>query len=292
MIKRILPVIIIMFMILVLTSCKKKPKISSIKLAYSEYALDIATANVIKAIIDQQTKISVEMVSLPDSLIIPSLANGSVDLSLSIIEPNTHFNLMKTYKDSLLFVTNYLENMNSGLYVPQYSPMVTIDDLNNNFEYTKGKILVSDTLTYLNKVTNETINTYFLANYESVPFLNEDSLLSEITGKYLKNENFCISLYRPHWIFSELKLKELTDPKGTFGKGETASIYARKGFDKDLPQIYSFLKNIKFNIKDVEDLMKENRKIDSDPKANAMKWIETNIDRVNLWITKSTEKKK
>lgn len=290
MCKKILYCLLLTIILLNIVSCKKKPKITSIKLAYSEYAMDIAVANVIRAIIDQQTNIKVEMVSLPDSLIIPSLANGSVDLTLSVLMPNTHSELMKTYRDSILFIADYIDDLGTGLYVPQYMNVHTIDDLNNNYQLFKGQIFTPDTTSYLNKLANNAINTYFLANYQALSVKDEDTLTTGLISKYMRNENFCVSFYHPHWLFSEIKLKALEDSKGIFGKGEKASIYSRKNLDKDLPQIFGFLKNVKFTLKDIEDLMKENRKMDSDPKENAMKWIEGNIDRVNLWITKAGEK--
>ena len=41
--------------------------------------------------------------------------------------------------------------------------------------------------------------------------------------------------WTPHWMFTRFKLKFLEDPKGIFGKAETITAIARKGFGEQHP---------------------------------------------------------
>jgi len=271
-------------------SCHKKPKISSIRIAYSDFAFDKSVIYIISNIISAQTELKVELIQVPESDLVKSLVDNRADLCFSLWAPNTHADLISAYKDSIDLISPYLEDIRPGLAVPEYSGIKSIEDI-NTLTLPEKMIICPDSTNVLNQISQQVITGYNLTGYNLKTMNREVDILNLAKEKYEKSENFIIATYRPHWLFADLKMVLLNDSQKAFGTPEKAVIYSRKGFEKDLPKIVAFLKQIKLTMDDVEALMKSNESENSDPKVNAQTWVDANIDRINLWINKANENK-
>lgn len=290
--KKTILIICMILMALMILSCHKKPKITSIKVAYADYSFDKAVVNVISTIISSQTDLKVELVPVPEEDLAKALVDGRADLTFSLWAPNTHAQIIGACKDSIELISPYIDDLKMGLAVPEYLDIKNIEDLPLITAPFEKLILTPDSSNALFMITKEAIATYELNGFTIKEFKDESDLLSYAKQKFDKSENFVFATYRPHWIFAEMKLVMLNDSRNVFGTPEKAVIYSRKNFSKDLPKISSFLKQIKLTMDDVESLMKANEDVQSDPKVNAQNWFDSNIDRINLWINKSNEVKK
>jgi glycine betaine/proline transport system substrate-binding protein len=290
--KRMLISGLLILMMIFTLSCEKKKKITAIKIAYSNNAFDIAVSHVIKTIIASQTKLNVDLLEMPEEDIAKSLADGSADLSFSFWLPNTSADQLNAYKDSLEFISEYYNDIKTGLAVAEYMPIGSIEQLNSMDSQYPREIVVFDTSSVLTKSVSDCIDRYQLANFKIRAFSFEPEMLTYINHKMEKVEPVIFATYQPHWIFSSMKIKMLTDNQKVFGSPEKAVIYARKDFSKDLKQISAFLKQINLTTADINELMKENEIQDADPKKIAVTWMEQNVDKINLWINKAIDSKK
>lgn len=58
-------------------------------------------------------------------------------------------------------------------------------------------------------------------------------MLAELQGAIDAGENIAVTLWQPHWIYSELDLKNLEDPDSALGEAESITMFSRTGFADD-----------------------------------------------------------
>lgn len=61
--------------------------------------------------------------------------------------------------------------------------------------------------------------------------------------------------WTPHWMFTRFKLKFLEDPKGIFGKAETITAIACKGFGEQHPFVVKLIENIHLSTEEISSLL-------------------------------------
>ncbi len=71
------------------------------------------------------------------------------------------------------------------------------------------------------------------------------AMLAELKRAYAKKEPIVVTLWSPHWAYSDYDLKKLKDPKGASGKGDGVASLSRKGFAQDNPVVGQWLKNFR-----------------------------------------------
>lgn len=133
------------------------------------------------------------------------------------------------------------------------------------------------------KIAEETIEAYNL-NLKLLPS-SEPAMLTELRNAIKNEEPIVVTLWQPHWIFTEYDLKFLEDPKGTLGASENIHTMVRLGLKDDHPSAYQFLDNFYWEVDDMNEVMSKFGKDESvEPRDAALEWIEKNRDRVNKWI--------
>ena len=206
--------------------------------------------------------------------------------------PNTSIAQYAAFKNSLEFLSDYYNELKTGLAVPTYMGISNIEQLNTYETENERIIAVFDTSSVLTKSIYDCVEKYSLSDYSIKVFQFESELLTYVNEKVQKKEAIVFASYQPNWVFASMKVKMLNDHLEVFGKPERASIYARKGFSRDLKQISSFLKQIKLNTNDINEMMRDNEKNDADPQLIAQQWVRDNVDRINLWINKAIDASK
>lgn len=133
------------------------------------------------------------------------------------------------------------------------------------------------------KIAEETIEAYNL-DVELIPS-SEPAMVTELQEAIKNEEPIVVTLWQPHWMFSEYDLKFLEDPKGTLGESENIHTMVRKGLEDEHPSAYQFLDNFNWEVEDMNEVMAKFGLDDSvDPRDAAKEWIENNRDRVDSWI--------
>ena len=82
-------------------------------------------------------------------------------------------------------------------------------------------------------------------------------MMSELKKAYTKKKPIAVTLWNPHWGFSEFDLKYLKDPKKVYGEKDDIYYSVRKGFEKDHPDIIKYFDKWKMNDEQLGTLMVE-----------------------------------
>ncbi|RLL43959.1 glycine/betaine ABC transporter [Oceanobacillus piezotolerans] len=132
-------------------------------------------------------------------------------------------------------------------------------------------------------IAEKAIESYNL-DVELLPS-TEPAMITELQQAIEDEEPIVVTLWQPHWMFSEYDLKFLEDPKGTLGASENIHTMTRLGLEEEHPSAYQFLDNFYWEVEDMNEVMSKFGQDDSvEPKDAAKEWIENNRDRVDAWI--------
>lgn len=74
-------------------------------------------------------------------------------------------------------------------------------------------------------------------------------------------------------MFTRFKLKFLEDPKGIFGKAETITAIARKGFGEQHPFVAKLIENIHLSTEEISSLLDDVSQNEYNEKEGAEKWV-------------------
>jgi ABC-type proline/glycine betaine transport systems, periplasmic components len=198
--------------------------------------------------------------------------------------PTTHKDYMDKYKDKLDDLGYNFENAKIGLIVPSYMDIKSIEELNKVKSELKGNITGIEPGAGIMKATQNAIKEYNL-DLELLEG-SEATMLAVLKKAIDKKEAVVITGWSPHWKFARWDLKFLEDPKGTFGAAENIHTIARKGFEKDMPEVAGFFKNFKMDETQLAGLMGDIQNSDKEPLEVAKEWMDKNEELVNSWIPK------
>ncbi|KGX86172.1 glycine betaine ABC transporter substrate-binding protein [Pontibacillus marinus] len=98
------------------------------KIAYVAWSSEIASANVIKAVLDEQG-FDTTIKQLDNGVMWQAVAEGEADGMVAAWLPGTHGDLYDSYKDQLKDLGPNLKGAKIGLVVPKYMDISSIEDL-------------------------------------------------------------------------------------------------------------------------------------------------------------------
>ncbi|MEC2457406.1 glycine betaine ABC transporter substrate-binding protein, partial [Bacillus cereus] len=174
------------------------------------------------------------------------------------------------------------EGTRLGLVVPSYMKNInSIEDLNAHKDELENKIVGIEPGSSLMNLTNKAMKEYDIKL--KLVQSSEAAMMSELKKAYTKKKPIAVTLWNPHWGFSEFDLKYLKDPKKVYGEKDDIYYSVRKGFEKDHPDIIKYFDKWKMNDEQLGTLMVELNKT-KDPEEAARKWIKKNQALVNEWI--------
>lgn len=257
----------------------------TVKIGYVNWADAIAITNLASAILEEKMGYEVDMKQGEAGMVFTSLSSGDIDLYLDGWLPTTHKDYMDKYEGKIEKVSIILENVKSGLVVPEYMDINSIEELNTIKDQLDGKIIGIDPGAGLMKSTNKAIEDYNL-DYELLEGSGA-TMTAMLKKAEDKKEPIVVTGWQPHWKFAAWDLKFLDDPKGSFGDAEDIYSLSRLGFEEDMPEVTQFLKNFKLDSQQLGSLMDDIQNSDKDPLDVSKEWINNNKDLVNSWITKS-----
>ena len=131
-------------------------------------------------------------------------------------------------------------------------------------------------------IAEETVEAYDL-DLELLPS-SEPAMLTELQGALQDEEPIVVTLWQPHWMFSEYDLKFLEDPQGTLGESENIHTMVRHGLEEEQQSAYQLLDNFYWEIDDMNEVMsKFGQSDDVEPRDAAEEWIADNRDKVEVW---------
>ncbi|NUP20985.1 MAG: glycine/betaine ABC transporter permease, partial [Streptomyces sp.] len=110
------------------------------------------------------------------------------------------------------------------------------------------------------------------------------AMLAELKRAYAKKEPVVVTLWSPHWAYSDYDLKKLKDPKGAWGKGDGVHTLTRKGFASDNPEVGRWLKDFSMTEQQLTGLESQITKAGKGKEQDAVRtWLKQNPGLLDKW---------
>lgn len=223
-----------------------------VTLTYVEWATEIASTNVVKAVLEERMGYNVEIVPVSASAMWQSLTTGDSDGMVGAWLPTTH---EEYYNQVMNDVDDLGPNLNGtkiGLVVPQYVEIDSIEQLNDNAQQFQSRIIGIDPGAGIMSGTEEAIKEYGLEEFTLVEGTGA-TMTASLADAIRKEEWIVVTGWTPHWKFSEWDLKYLEDTKGVYGGDEQIHTITRRGLHEDMREVYDFLDAFYWGTEDMEN---------------------------------------
>lgn len=253
----------------------------TINLAYVEWSSEVASTNVIAAVLEQ-AGYNVELTSLSAAAMFQALSTGDADAIVAAWLPTTHADYMERVGDQVEDLGANLDGTKLGLVVPSYTEVDSIAELNDNADIFNSEIIGIDPGAGLMALSEEVVDTYGLElNLRSG---SGATMTAALASAINNEEDIVVTGWTPHWMFARWDLKYLEDPESVFGGAEQIHTVARNGLEEDMPDAYAILDAFEWTPEQMGEVMLMNQEDGSDPYENAKQWVEDNQDVVEQWL--------
>ncbi|WP_282797320.1 ABC transporter permease/substrate binding protein [Streptomyces sp. CC224B] len=215
-----------------------------------------------------------------------SLAQGGIDFQTDAWLPTTHASYWKKYDDKLDDLGAWYGPTSLELSVPAYMKGVdSLEDLKARKGTFKGKIIgIESSAGMMKLLKDKVLKAYGLEKDFEVVDGSTPAMLAELKRAYAKKQPVVVTLWSPHWAYSDFDLKKLKDPKGAWGKGDGVHTVARDGFAKEHPEVGAWLKDFKMSEKQLTSLEAEINKAGKGNQQQAVRaWLKKNPGLVDKW---------
>lgn len=254
-------------------------KDQEISILYPNWAEGIAFTHLAQAaLMDKGYKVKVT--PLEPGPIYASLAKGDADIMMDAWLPHTHADYWEKYGDKMEKIGESFSGGTTGLVVPQYVEINSIEELNDNIDKFDGEIIGIGSGAGIHGNTEKAIKEYGL-EFEQITS-SGPAMMASLKRSYDKQEPIIITGWKPHFMWADYDLKYLEDPKEIFPK-DVCAIVTRTGFAKERPVVGEFFKNFNMEEMKLYNLMNAIEKAD-DPLVAAKKWYNDHKTLVESWM--------
>ncbi|WP_062218557.1 glycine betaine ABC transporter substrate-binding protein [Aureimonas sp. D3] len=252
-----------------------------VNLAYVEWSDAVVATNLLAETLKKEGY-NVTLTPLPAAAMWQAVATGEADAMVAAWLPATHAAYYAKLKDKVDLVGPNVSGAKIGWAVPAYVDLTSVEDLKTKGAEVGNKVIGIDPGAGLMQASEKAIKDYGLTNINLVDG-SDATMTAALKDAIDRKQPIVVTTWTPHWMFGRWDLKYLADPKGSFGGEETVNTVARKGLDKDMPEVYKVLKNFKLSLDDEQKMMLQNEEKGANPAANAKAWVAANPDKVAAW---------
>ncbi|MES5822352.1 ABC transporter permease/substrate binding protein [Streptomyces sp. RG80] len=249
-----------------------------VSIGYIPWDEGVASTFLWKEILEERGY-EVEAKQLDAGPLYTSLASGNVDFQTDAWLPTTHAEYWKKYGDQLDDLGSWYGPTSLELSVPSYMKDVdSLADLKGRAAEFGGKITgIESSAGMMGLLKSKVLKEYGLDKEYKVVDSSTPAMLAELKRAYSKKEPIAVTLWSPHWAYSDYDLKKLKDPKGAWGKGDGVHTVARKGFAEDNPVVAKWLKDFRMSEKQLTGLEAEINKAGKGKQQDAVRaWLKAN----------------
>ncbi len=253
----------------------------TVRIAYPNWAEGIAMTNLVAVILEDELGFDVELTQADPGLIYADVANGGQDVFIDAWLPVTHADYWKEYGSKLENLGTTFPLGITGLVVPAYMEIESIEDLNSIADQLDGKITGIGTGAGITAKTNEAIDVYDL----DLDQINSSgpAMMAALANAIAGENPIVVTGWMPHTKFLKYDLKILKDPKGVYPIDNIRKV-ARPGFTADMPEVADFLLNFSLTQDQLLSLMMAIDESSSDPYDVAADWARENATLVDSWL--------
>ncbi len=273
---------LVLGLVLTLGACTNSQKSANkeVNILYPNWAEGIAFTHLAQAALESNGY-ETELTNLEPGLIYGELSkeNSKGDVFLDAWLPNTHQAYWEDYGDKLEKLGESFSDGTTGLVVPSYVTINSIEELNAHKAQFDGEIIGIGSGAGIHANTLKAIEEYGL-DFEQITS-SGPAMVASLEKAISDNKWIVVTGWKPHFKWSGNDLKYLADPKGVYPK-DVCAIISRRGFAEDMPEVAHFFKNFNLNEEQLYTLMAAIRS--DGEEAGAKKWYESNKELVDGWF--------
>lgn len=261
------------------TEFTSKQQGETIQLVHNPWDTEVASTNVI-ALVLEEAGYNVNLVSVDNAIMFESVATGESDAMTAAWLPITHGSILSTYKKQLVDLGPNLDGARSGLVVPSYMDVTSIDELNQ--EVAKNIVGIEPGAGIMIQ-TELAMEEYVNLRDWSLESPSTGAMLALLKDALANEEDIVLTGWTPHWKFQRYDLKFLEDPLNVYGESEQIHTLVRHGLKEDMPEAYQILDNFFWDVEDMESVTLEMEDGVTERQA-AQNWLNQNRDKVDKWL--------
>ncbi|GGZ07618.1 ABC transporter permease/substrate binding protein [Streptomyces poonensis] len=246
-----------------------------ISIGYIPWDEGVASTFLWKEVLEQRGY-EVEAKQLDAGPLYTALSQGDIDFQTDAWLPTTHDSYWKKYGDRLDDLGAWYDETTLELAVPAYMDGIdSLADLKGEAGTFDGKITgIEASAGEMKLLKSKVLGEYGLDDEYKVVDSSTPAMLAELERAYSKKEPIVVTLWSPHWAYSDYELKKLKDPKGAWGEGDAVHAVSRKGFADDDPTVAKWLKDFKLSEKQLTSLESEINKAGKGGQQEAVRtWL-------------------
>ncbi|MFF3635400.1 ABC transporter permease/substrate binding protein [Streptomyces sp. NPDC002250] len=214
------------------------------------------------------------------------LATGQIDFETDSWLPTTHAEYWKKYGDKLDDLGKWYGPTSLELTVPSYVKDVnSLADLKGHASEFGGRIVgIEPSAGMMGLLKDKVLGQYGLKGEYQVVDGSTPAMLAELKRAYGKKQPVVVTLWSPHWAYSDYDLKKLKDPEGAWGKGDGVHTLARKGFAEDNPEVGAWLENFSMTEEQLTGLEAQIQKAGKGKEQDAVRaWLKRHPGQADKW---------
>ncbi|CUW27323.1 ABC transporter permease/substrate binding protein [Streptomyces reticuli] len=220
------------------------------------------------------------------------LATGQLDFQTDSWLPTTHAEYWTKYGKQLDDLGTWYGPTSLELTVPSYVKDVhSLADLKAHASEFDGKIIgIEPSAGMMGLLKDKVLKEYGLEGTYDVVDGSTPAMLAELKRAYARKQPVVVTLWSPHWAYSDYDLKKLKDPKGAWGKGDGVHTLARKGFADDHPQVGAWLKDFSMTEEQLTGLEAQIQKAGKGKEQDAVRtWLRQHPGLIDAWAPVAAE---
>lgn len=215
------------------------------------------------------------------------LATGQIDFQTDSWLPTTHAEYWKKYGDRLDDLGRWYGPTSLELSVPSYMKDVnSLADLKAHASEFGGRITgIEPSAGMMGLLEDKVLEEYGLDGEYEVVDGSTPAMLAELKRAYARKQPIVVTLWSPHWAYSEYGLKKLKDPQGAWGEGDGVHTLARRGFAADQPEVGAWLKDFRMTEDQLTGLEAQIQKAGKGKEQDAVRsWLKEHPGLVDRWV--------
>lgn len=284
----------------VVSGAQAQTQNKTLRLAHTDWSSSVASANLIKAVLEEKLGISCKLMPMDAEKMWQSVAEGRADAMASAWLPDTHSMYYSQYKDQVKDLGPNLEGTKIGLVIPNitlgrltagtgirnkpYIPIDSITELKQHADKFNRRIIGIEPEAGITHKAREAMEVYGLKEFR-LQEGSEVAMMAELSHAVQHQKWIVFTGWLPHWSFARWNLKFLDDPENVFGGAGSIHTMVRKGLKKDMPKAYQVLDRFFWTPEQVGQLMLWIREDNGlFPFEKAMRWMRTHPEEVADWI--------
>lgn len=269
--------------------CTTQQSGKTAELVYVNWVEGVDYTNLAKVVLEDNMGYDVTITAADPGPAYTAVAEGDRDAFMESWLPVLHQEYMKKFGDRLADLGYIYEDTQSGLVVPTYVTMDSINQLNEYASRFDDEIIGIDPGAGIMGTTEQVIDQYNL-NFELIES-SGPAMISALERAIRREDWIVVTGWKPHWMFGQWDLKFLRqDADKMMWKKGNIHIMGRENLHQDKPELAQFLENMHFTDPQLADLMVYVRERESqDIEEVVRSWAQEHQDLINSWIPEGTE---